>query len=272
MRTATLIILVISFLNTNAQENLVRNGGFEEYLYCPPIYNHDSFPCLNWDIVSHCTPDYYNFCSKVAEYNPPMTINGYSNPKSGSSFIGLMLLETTMGSMEHLQCQLTHPLDSGKKYEISFWLKLAYQLSDYSSKNIGILLSNEKNVFGKTNYWNVVYYHSLDSNHKAQINITDRQINDTNWVKISGIYLAKGGEKYLTLGSFYFKNEKLEDLVKKYSKYPTRKKQKMIYRIIAVEMLCKNKQMLKKNKKNPVKAGLKQVYYFFDDVSVIEIE
>ena len=49
--------------------------------------------------------------------------------------------------MERISGFLIEPMIKGKRYEVSFWIRLAYQFSDYASYNIGIYFSKDSIIF-----------------------------------------------------------------------------------------------------------------------------
>lgn len=180
--------------------------------------------------------------------------------------------------MEHIQGKFKEPLIKGQKYKISFWVRLAYQYSDYAAYNIGAYISKYKIFSTKLNN---DYCLLLDPTLKAQI--TNKQNNfiiDTGWVEISGIYIAQGGERYITIGCFW---DDTPEIVKecnkvKINKFYKNSNIKKFEKMVEKYMLIKNEHMLEKYKNCPSKItdidGKKKnfAYYFIDDVSVVKLE
>ncbi|NJK93540.1 MAG: hypothetical protein HC905_00180 [Bacteroidales bacterium] len=167
--------------------------------------------------------------------------------------------------MEHFTGTLSKPLHNGRKYLVSFYISYADSFSPYMNKGIGCYFSKVKEPFKS---WSPPFYERLvDDTYKPHIcSSPDSAIGDTAWVKISGVYIAKGGEKYITLGKFYDKKV-APKLVNKY--------------IDNHFDLLKTKEFVKKysdimpfNEHHifPTEGLLHGAYYFIDDVSVVEIK
>jgi len=87
----------------------------------------------------------------------------------------------------------------GKCYYVEFYVNLANILK-YGTNNISALLTNT-----------AVYYTDTISKPYGILAATPQItgygnpiVTDTlNWIKISAVYTAQGGEKFLTIGNFY---------------------------------------------------------------------
>jgi hypothetical protein len=281
MKGVIVLLLITLSLNINGQENLVYNGSFEEYWYCPPPISRDSFPCKYW----HSTPffsiaDYFNSCSQDTFFSVPCNDRGCYLPKSGNAYIGIIVIGKETGGMEYIQGTFKEPLIKGQKYKISFWVRLAYQYSDYAIYNIGAYIS-KYNIFSPILDLDNDYCHLLDPTLKAQItNKPNNFIIDTGWVEISGIYRAQGGERFITIGCFW---DDTPEIVKAYNKVKinqsyTNSYIKKFEKVVEKYMLMKNELMLEKYENWPSKIsdfdGKKKnyAYYLIDDVSVIELD
>lgn len=274
-----LVLSLIFVMNTlKSQENLVYNGDFEEYWHCPPPIYGDSFLCKYWYIPHLATPDYYNSCSQDTFFSVPCNNCGCYLPKSGNAYIGIIIIGKETGGMEHIQGKFKEPLIKGQKYKISFWVRLAYQYSDYAAYNIGAYIS-KYNTFSMN--LDNDYCHLLDPTLKAQItNKRNNFIIDTGWVEVSGTYIAQGGERFITIGCFW---DDIPEIVKAYNKVKINQFYKNSYikkfeKMVEKYMLIKNEHMLEKYKNWPSKItsfdGKKKnyAYYFIDDVSVVKLE
>ncbi|GAB4261750.1 MAG: hypothetical protein Kow0079_18110 [Vicingaceae bacterium] len=212
-----IVILLLIFMFNLSSQNLVRDGGFEDYKKCPQGVTRQisDFKLKNWYIPTKGTTDYFNRCSIKKWVNIPANDLGYQDTHSGNGYVGF--LSAILGNeREYIQSELIEPLINGEEYHVEFWVSLA-DYSMYAIGQIGVFFSTEK----------------LTSNNAGPLNVTpqifaEKPILDTaNWVKISGIYKASGGEKYLTIGSF---STNKKDFVKTgRKKYP---KQKAAYYFI----------------------------------------
>lgn len=205
------IILTLSVLlcfSTVKAQNLVPNPGFEDYNACPsglslidysPTYS--SFPTVKkWVKSTYSTPDYLNTCATVAsQVNLPQTWMGYQYARTGNGCVGFFAwMSYPHGGLdyrEYIECKLDTTLAAGVDYNIEFYANLA---TKYPYRIVGI---------------NKLAAHFSDTMAKALITgglslsadiiDTSQYITDTvNWVKISGKYTARGGERWLTIGFF----------------------------------------------------------------------
>ncbi len=263
-----LVLSLIFVMNTlKSQENLVYNGGFEEYWGPPDIWL--MYSLVGWRCV-HI--DYYNTCCKNIECSVPCNWAGCYYPKSGNAYIGMMLFSVENSGMERIQGILIEPLEKGVKYKVSFGVRLAYQFSDYAAYNIGIYFSKDSIIFKNQNELSFQhkYYKIMEPEHTAHVsNPKGIYIKDTNWVEISGIYTAKGGEQYITIGMFWDDNPKV---IKALDEVQNTGDFKKFGKVVAKNTFIRNKYMVKKYKNADSKGEQHFPYYLIDDVSVVKLE
>lgn len=186
-----LLILLYSPCNINSQ-NLVRNHDFEQYSKCPYKYLSKKRFIKNWYSPTNGTPDYFNICSKGSA-SVPHNFAGKMFPVSGVGYVGAGLVNLGPGfSREYLATKLQKKLESGMVYAIEFHICLASN-SKYCVGEIGVYLSNNK-IVDKTD-------HELKMEPQL---VTDFGFirNSDSWERITFLYKAKGGEKYLIIGNF----------------------------------------------------------------------
>jgi len=244
-------------------QNLVKNPSFEDHSICPNRVAYDTFPCTYWRSTYYNGADYYHSCGLSKLFTVPENLFGYYPAKSGNAYIGLLPIGTD-GLMEHIQGELTHPLTKGKQYCVKFYVRVAYEASYYFTWKIGAYLSKERifNIYFKEQWSS--YSYIMEPEYVAQVeNLKDNYLKDTNnWEKISGVFTAKGGEKYITIGSFYIDA-------------PEMVKQAKIYRKDTNDPIPYIlKHILKKNRNHGTENNSigKNCYYFVDDVSVTPVD
>ena len=161
--------------STKAEYNYVSNPEFEKhpsaYFSIMSFENHVS----DWSVAS-ISPDLY--------LSPTGAI-------SGNSYLGIRVFSLRK-DIEYVQNRLKAPLEKDSTYCFSAYLKLSPK-SRYASNAFGFLLSKEE-----------VY---IDTDQLLKIQASKRLDNQilnykTRWMKVQCTYTAKGGEKFLTLGSF----------------------------------------------------------------------
>jgi outer membrane protein OmpA-like peptidoglycan-associated protein len=189
-----------------AQE-LVPNDSFEEYKKCPGELGR--MP-EGWYAPTGGTPDYFNACAK-GDAGVPKNMVGVQKAKSGKGYCGIAVHDIVTYVHEYIQAKLLQPLEKQEKYCVSFYVSLA-DFSNFESSGLGLILSKDSIHILKTSkdWWKRLPYAPdiCDSLHYAS--------SDTGWTLISGIYVAKGGEKFITIGNFFPDNKYV-------SKRPARK-------------------------------------------------
>jgi outer membrane protein OmpA-like peptidoglycan-associated protein len=165
------------------------------------------------------TPDLYNECS--LEQGVPLsyfnffglkfadnyTVSSYQNARTGIGYMGIGIMNANIKKIKNLtfiwnefiQARLIHPLEEDKKYQVEFYVNRA-DFSTFSTDRLGLYFSKKEiKVNDKSQMFK---YEPQVSNPKGNV------IEDTvNWVKISGVYHAKGGERYILIGDFYPEKE-----------------------------------------------------------------
>lgn len=181
-RFTWLLIGLVTFLLGRAMgQNLILNGSFETYRDCPRQDNllDEAIP---WYNPNRATPDFYHGCYNTGQMIVP--------PHSGQ---GLARLYFDQGWAEYLGIRLTKPLEAGECY--SFEMYVATNAPNrYQTETIGAYFSNQP-VTAPT---------STDRlNVSPQILDHLPGLQASKWERIAGIIRAKGGEEYLTIGSYY---------------------------------------------------------------------
>lgn len=187
---------------TVAQQYLVPNPSFEDTLGCPTSPGAVGLNMLElakgWYKPNSATSDYYNRCAPVySGVSVPQNWFGYQEAFEGNAYVGLTIYEG-FGSQfsEYVQCKLKLFLKPCVQYYVSFYTSLA----DYSSRATSTLgLRLDTYPIKKQQYAPDEFFAFDLPPHIAP----GYTIKDTaNWVLVEGIYTAKGGEQYLTIGRF----------------------------------------------------------------------
>lgn len=198
-----IIILLFTSLSLKAQ-NIVPNGSFEDYTQCPTalesIGDDQLERCVDWHKANLATSDYFNACQTniTTGVSIPQTWSGYQFPFEGNAYTGIIIYEGDNSNAiylsEYIQCKLTKPLKACQYYQVRFWTNL----SDYSTRGTNTLGARlDKEAIKKENPFDF-YGFELP----PHIGVSDFLVDTANWVLISGVYLAEGGEQYLTIGRF----------------------------------------------------------------------
>ncbi|MGQ0828955.1 MAG: OmpA family protein [Bacteroidota bacterium] len=205
MRKYTLILSAVSiFLSLCALKaqvnNLVVNGSFENTTH-PPCGPGEYKRASGISSSNNTSVDIYSVQSYSNDYSVPDNYMGSQLSNGGSNYAGIVafyadeagIFKTVPGYQkysEYIQLELNTPLTAGTPYQINFNISLA-ERSAYAVSGLGVYLSSEK----------------LDIDNNSFLNVTPHLIaceivTQTNWETVNGTYVAKGGEKFLTLGCF----------------------------------------------------------------------
>ncbi len=222
LRLSLLILSLCLCVNTQAQ-NLVPNPSFEDYNECPQklseiLYsnNYSNFKTVKaWsNPVKLSTPDYYNACA-TTNVSIPSNNNGYQPARTGNGYVGIIAYGKVNWSQpeyaEYVYCKLLSPLVAGEVYDVSFYVSATNVSKSYlpygAVDRIGVRFSDT------INYGNHLQTIWQDYHVRSTKGII---LNDTtNWVEVSGQYIATGGEEYMVLGNLmdtsYLSIRKYED-------------------------------------------------------------
>lgn len=209
-----IIVLVFLSLSQFAQQttevvkNLVPNGSFENYRKKSGSIKQ----AIPWQQIA-----------SVDYYQQPLSndTSKQRGARTGDCYAGLRFQKKYK---EFVQVKLADALHRGTNYQFEMYIRLAFW-SNASLKSIGALFTKA----GYKSQGDVVKSLVVDTVCKK-----GGFINGYQWFKVSGKYIADGGEKYLTIGNFSPKVK--SDFVRM----------------------------------NKFKLGFKEAYYFIDDISLIK--
>ncbi len=218
MKSILQLLVLSAITNIVFAQNLVPNPGFEKSNSCPFSQamiafspTHTLFSSLDSWVNPHewSSSDYYNTCAPVGSgVNIPETFLAFRNARNGTGMAGIIPFSKDIpnGSTrygEYIQCKLTKKLLAGYKYKVEFYVNYAYGPNLGWSHNfvaVDVLGAH----FGDTAIYSSVNSQSPHLNAPYHISSPAGVYlaDTTQWVKISGIYQAHGGEQFFTIGSF----------------------------------------------------------------------
>lgn len=173
--------------------NLVQNSSFEIYSSCPTIQG-DIYKASGWFNGCYWNPDYYNSCDSVSMmFSTPKNGFTYQLPKSGVAYVGIHIFSYINDLREYIATKLIYSLTKNNMYCTKFYS--SFGATSHALDLIGAYFSTDSIICNNGNLFNKT----------PQIcNPYGNVLNDTlNWMKISGSFIASGGEKYLYIGDFY---------------------------------------------------------------------
>jgi gliding motility-associated-like protein len=187
----------------------VPNPSFEQHDTCAPVMGI-CVTCTvvpNWFGTAISSIDYYNTCSNFLPFGYPtlatipLTCRGYQYPHTGNAYTGMTLYDTEYNLTdtvnvfsEYLSAKLTQPLKSNGCY---------YAETYVNQSNSSLLAVNQISILLSTNVYSLssfIFDNSILP--QVQYDTTLFLIDTLNCVKVSGNFIAQGGEQYLTIGNF----------------------------------------------------------------------
>jgi OOP family OmpA-OmpF porin len=189
MRLSVLAVIFVTF-NYKAQ-NLVSNGGFEEYKKCPNDISQIN-RANKWKTPSDGTSDYYNECSFVSASKKT---SGIIKAYQGKGYAGFGLFQSVYEiRYEFIQNVLISKLVAGNNYCLSFYLRKD-QIAELNYKSISCLVSSKKAKITNWQFFNQAL--KAENIFLANANYNN---NGKDWQKVCLYFTSKGNEKYLTIG------------------------------------------------------------------------
>jgi outer membrane protein OmpA-like peptidoglycan-associated protein len=176
-----------------AAQNLVANGGFEEKVFCPVGFNQQRINSVqHWWQATDGTPDYFHKCSKGIGI--PDNFTGHQEAFEGEAYTGLVTFSNNKKNYrEYLQSKLTRALKAGEMVCIEFRFSAAENCL-FIADGLGVTLTHDKITARR---------HDPIACETAMINPRFHMLDEKEqWVLMSDLYTAKGGEEYITIGNF----------------------------------------------------------------------
>ncbi len=202
-----LVLILSLFTITCSAQNLVPNPSFENYT--DTIIAGDTFcNCTQWYSPTDLEADYFNQHTTGVVYGVPNNYMGYRTPHAGSAYFGLGIRyiynasdsEGGVNQRQYIQTKLLDSLSKGVKYCVSFYVTLTDSAA-YATDGIAAYFSDTDVTHHDSllfPYYRTLNYNPQVFNPHGNI-ISDKQ----NWTLISGSFIAKGGEQYITIGNFW---------------------------------------------------------------------
>ena len=185
-------------------QNLVPNPSFEEYTACP-FYGGDLHLATGWTTPTSSS-DFYHSCSIHPWWGTPTNLGGYQIPKSGNGYAGFFVYApqntSTPNQKEYMETELLSALEKDSFYQVKLYASLTND-SRYACDCIEVWFTPH---FVKEPGYDTpghIYVSHLIEGYPQLATPEGFFLADTaNWMELCWIYKAKGGEKFMTIGSF----------------------------------------------------------------------
>ena len=193
MRKSLLLILSFTSFLAFSQTNLVPNPTFsqvEKKIKAKGQIN----VATPWTSPTLAPADLYVPKSKNYDISIPENSYGEEKPMEGEGYAGIVAYSyKNKVPRTYLQVQLTEQLEEGKEYCVKFHVSLA-DLSKYACNYLGIAVTNEAMTANNSDILKFDEYIK-----SRRLTIYEKQFY---WTAVCGVYKAKGGEEYITIGNF----------------------------------------------------------------------
>jgi len=229
-----LLIFILFAADGVFGQNLIPDSSFESNKAVPIDFSGIGYS-NSWTRPGMGTTDLFSVNDrkrkKYSMVGVPQNAMGFQKAHSGSSYAGFFLFSHG-NYREYLQTPLRLQLEKDKTYFISFYISLANFSQTYIDQLGFCFLPDEK-------HYNTADV--LEDMNPVYIKLEKVGDDTMKWHQLTGVYKAKGSEKYLLIGSFE------------------------VYRV------RRTKFRFPKDMKSPInKNSARDAYYFVDDVSLVE--
>lgn len=190
--------------------NLVFNGSFEEYRFCPKRV--DALGILinvdGWYQPTRGSADYFNVCGS-RECGVPVNKLGEQMPHEGDGYCGIYCSKNDY--REYLQTRLRRKLRTGDSIRLTFYVSLSEQSAGAVATLAGLF--TEDDVYDTVRSILLHKEYEKLSDEVSQViattytpqvlNPVSAPLTDTkNWQCVTGTFVAEGGEQFITIGNF----------------------------------------------------------------------
>lgn len=195
----------------SSRVNLVFNGSFEEYRYCPKRIDATGIlvNVEGWYQPTRGSADYFNVCGS-RECGVPVNKLGHQVPHEGNGFCGIYCSKNDY--REYLQTRLRRRLHEGDSILLRFYVSLSEESTGAVSTIGGLFTPKAVSDTVRTILLRKDYQQLAEGVSQVVatafapqvVNREDVHLVDTKgWQCVEGIFVAEGGEQYLTIGNFY---------------------------------------------------------------------
>lgn len=184
-------------MNILYSQNLVLNGGFEEFYKCPKELG-DFYP-LHWrSIAYNSSPDLYSFCANKNGSASPDSFYSQVKPYKDSSYAGIVLGLKKNNYREYIGTSLSYKLKKGKTYIFKISVAVPV-MARYKTRSLDIVFS-DKTIFSDDGHT------ILEKTPSLTIDL-DSVKTDGTWTTFTFEYIADGIETNLNIGNFKSKKQ-----------------------------------------------------------------
>lgn len=194
-------------VNAQEGENLVPNGSFESIGKKPKRLGKIE-SATGWVSPTGVRADLF-VDTKLEEIAVPDNIYGRETAHEGENYAGIVGYSyNDKMPRSYVMTRLDSPLKKGMTYCVKMYVSLS-EASKYASNNVGVHFS--KKALGTDSKVSMILEPSVVHRQNDYETMSAR----FNWTEVCGVYVAKGGEKYISLGNFSSNEETRYERMKK---------------------------------------------------------
>lgn len=196
--------------DTATHTNLVYNGSFEDYRTCPRRVDAVGILTLveGWYQPTRGSADYFNVCGS-RECGVPQNKLGSQMPYDGDGYCGIYCSKNDY--REYLQTRLRRRLHKGDSIRLTYYVSLSEQSTGAVATLGGLFTERsvydtvrslflDKEVVKLSDEVSQTIAHVYSPQVVNSVNVP--LVDTHGWQRISGTFVAEGGEQYVTLGNF----------------------------------------------------------------------
>jgi gliding motility-associated-like protein len=208
------LIALLGFTKPFFAQNLVKNPSFEEFLQCPITGLFDGY-VKDWVEILPLNPvRYFNACASFpSPFGVPNSGAGYQVAHTGSAYASIRVYYydgsyTIMGledARSYIENHLITSLQKDSIYCISYYVNLRNNGSAANSNPDGAIQNVDAYLSDTLVGWNNGEGKRI-SGINPQIKSKQLLTDTLNWMLVSDLFKAKGGEQYIIIGNFLHSN------------------------------------------------------------------
>jgi gliding motility-associated-like protein len=195
-KLVSILVALLTICKVSTAQNLVKNPDFEQYKTCPLSTSWFNKCVVDWYAFLDGDASYFNTCGISPGTSVPLNVFGSQYALSGSGYGCIMVYSWDFDPDRrmYIEGSFSEPLSADTIYCISYNVSLA-DISLGAIQNVDALLSD---TLMDWNNGLLFYLKNAIPQIKSPTMLTD----SIGWTRISGLYKAHGGERYITLGNF----------------------------------------------------------------------
>jgi len=194
MKNILIASLILVSSTVLAQTNLVENPHFKQTEKKKIKGKGQITYAAPWTSPTLVQADLYVPKTKVYDIAVPENSYGEEKPMEKEGYAGIVAYSyKNKVPRGYLQTKLSKKLEAGKEYCVTYHVSLA-DLSKYACNYMGVALSSKAMTANNSDV--LSFDNAIVS---RRLTVYEQQFY---WTPICGVYKAKGGEEYLTIGNF----------------------------------------------------------------------